>query len=490
MRFGFRKKNESPENCVNDERIEIFKIHLQTLQKGSILIFKADEKFVRFVGQEVGYLILIPKEELSDKEEKSLLNFGLFSTIFDVENPNNSNPIGYQAKFKVFEISKATLLVERIFIKIFKLPKNFEFEVSFDEVLKAKLPVSSSSVSLRSQSEKIENTEQQQSRTRDKKNTSQKTFNINTLDGHEFESLVESLIKKMGFTVEQRKLTADGGVDILAHSHQVLFEGKYVIQCKRYNHKVPESPIRDLYGVVHSLNANKGILITNSTFTRAALDFAKDKQIELIDGATLMSLLAKYTLIRKEPYFSISEPTAYLFNNFVSKMKKQKLIFDDIESGYFERKRIAPQQFISLAIANADNNSDFNDWWIQTMNYFISELHEKPLDYQRLGEIEDQLVIGLQKHLKNYKTFVENVAPPEFATAQKKLSICNYEYTNSIFNILNDLEKISDLSADQLEDRIDEYGVIRFNYTPTFSRQSMIEANDEFSRACRSARRR
>lgn len=111
--------------------------------------------------------------------------------------------------------------------------------------------------------------------------------NVSHLNGHNFEALIEELIKKMGFTVEERKLTADGGVDILAKAYEPLFEGTYVIQCKRYTQKVGESPVRDLYRVVHSKNANKGILITDSTFTKAAKNFARDKQLELIDGEKL-----------------------------------------------------------------------------------------------------------------------------------------------------------------------------------------------------------
>ena len=97
--------------------------------------------------------------------------------------------------------------------------------------------------------------------------------NIDKMGGHESEALIEELAKRMGFSIDERKLTVDGGVDILAHSHEPLFEGKYIIQCKRYSQKVPESPVRDLYGVVHSRNANKGILITNSAFTQFALVF-------------------------------------------------------------------------------------------------------------------------------------------------------------------------------------------------------------------------
>jgi hypothetical protein len=312
---------------------------------------------------------------------------------------------------------------------------------------------------------------------------------LDNMSGHEFESFVEELIKRMGFSVDERKLTADGGVDILAHSHEPLFEGKYIIQCKRYNQKVPEAPVRDLYGVVHSRNANKGILITNSDFTRAARDFAEGKQIELIDGAKLKGLLSRYDLFGKEPSVSVSEATAYLFNNFAPLIKKQRQTFENIETGYFERRRISGQQYVSLAISTGDKNADFEDWWVKTMDYFVSMLHEKPLDYQRLKEASDQLVAGLQKFFDVYKTFIQNVPPDQFLMSHKKNIICYKECAESIFQVAEELERMSNLPIALLKDRIDADGVIRFNYSIGFSRKSMDEASNEFSRACGSARR-
>jgi len=123
------------------------------------------------------------------------------------------------------------------------------------------------------------------------------SIDLNTLGGHEFEDLTEQLLVKMGFATEGRKPSADGGIDMVAVSNQAFVGGRYIVQCKRYNHPVSSPIIRDLYGVVMAERANKGILITNSTFTTDAVEFARDKPIELIDGSTLVGLLEKYTLL-------------------------------------------------------------------------------------------------------------------------------------------------------------------------------------------------
>lgn len=117
---------------------------------------------------------------------------------------------------------------------------------------------------------------------------------IDTLSGIEFERVCKHLLEDMGFTVETTKASGDGGIDLIGYNTQPLLSGKYIIQCKRYAGSVGEPIIRDLYGVVTSERANKGILITTGHFTKSAISFAENKPIELIDGAQLKVLIEQY----------------------------------------------------------------------------------------------------------------------------------------------------------------------------------------------------
>ena len=110
-------------------------------------------------------------------------------------------------------------------------------------------------------------------------------MDINSLSGIEFENVCQQLIEKMGFFVETTKASGDGGIDLIANNYQPILSGRYIIQCKRYSGSVGEPIIRDLYGVITSERANKGILMTTGYFTKSAISFAEGKQIELIDGA-------------------------------------------------------------------------------------------------------------------------------------------------------------------------------------------------------------
>lgn len=114
---------------------------------------------------------------------------------------------------------------------------------------------------------------------------------LQSLSGQEFEKVCGQLFSAMGFTIEYTKASGDGGIDIIAKNSTPLLKGKYIIQCKRYSGSVGQPIIRDLYGVVTSEHAAKGILITTGSFTVPAKEFAANLPIELIDGSILIQLL-------------------------------------------------------------------------------------------------------------------------------------------------------------------------------------------------------
>ncbi len=62
---------------------------------------------------------------------------------------------------------------------------------------------------------------------------------------------------------------------------------KYIVECKQYSmkRKVGIEHIQRLFGVKISVNANKGILVTTSQFSKDALTFASNHlwDIELKD---------------------------------------------------------------------------------------------------------------------------------------------------------------------------------------------------------------
>jgi hypothetical protein len=115
-------------------------------------------------------------------------------------------------------------------------------------------------------------------------------------DGKEFEFEVLRLLQAMGFDAEVTGYSQDGGVDLVATNSSPLAAGKCVVQCKARSRPVGEPVLRDLFGTMPAQGANKGILITTSSFTAAALRFAQGKPLELIDGDLYRDLCEQHGL--------------------------------------------------------------------------------------------------------------------------------------------------------------------------------------------------
>jgi hypothetical protein len=113
-----------------------------------------------------------------------------------------------------------------------------------------------------------------------------------SLSPQQFEVAVSGVLARLGYYTEVTKYTGDGGIDIWARSSELILGGKIIVQCKRYapHVTVGEPVLRDLYGLVISSGANKGLVVTTSSFTPAAVQFASGKPLELLDGDMLRSL--------------------------------------------------------------------------------------------------------------------------------------------------------------------------------------------------------
>lgn len=116
--------------------------------------------------------------------------------------------------------------------------------------------------------------------------------NFLEMDGYQFEVYISNLFRNLGFDVEATNYSNDGGIDLVATYTKPIFSGKYIIQCKNWASSVGQPEVRDLYGVVMDQRANKGILITPSDYTQQAYDFAKGKNIELINGKMLREIVS------------------------------------------------------------------------------------------------------------------------------------------------------------------------------------------------------
>ncbi len=121
----------------------------------------------------------------------------------------------------------------------------------------------------------------------------------NALDGmtwREFEVLVGEAYRLQGYRVtETGGGGPDGGIDL------ALTKGgeKFLVQCKQWKaYKVGVDVVRQLYGVMAAKGATGGFVVTSGRFTDDAKAFAEGRNVQLVDGPALFSMIQQAKLSR------------------------------------------------------------------------------------------------------------------------------------------------------------------------------------------------
>ena len=127
---------------------------------------------------------------------------------------------------------------------------------------------------------------------------------IKQCDPYFFERLVVQLLLKMGYGGSRQEAgeaigkSGDGGIDGVISEDRLGLDAIY-LQAKRWEGSVGEGPIRDFKGALDAKGAQKGVFITTSSFTPAAIAAAKNSRsykIVLIDGQRLADLMIEHDL--------------------------------------------------------------------------------------------------------------------------------------------------------------------------------------------------
>lgn len=108
---------------------------------------------------------------------------------------------------------------------------------------------------------------------------------IDAMTGEEFEEYVAELLRFQGYKTRMTPRSGDYGVDIVASKDGV----KTAVQIKRYSNKLDQKPIREAVTgmAVRQYGCTKAMVVTSSTFTKAAEFLAKESNCELVDREKL-----------------------------------------------------------------------------------------------------------------------------------------------------------------------------------------------------------
>ncbi len=114
---------------------------------------------------------------------------------------------------------------------------------------------------------------------------------LHNISWRDFELLVGEAFRMRGFSViETGGGGADGGIDLVLRKEDELF----LVQCKQWRaYKVSVNIVRELLGVMVTKGAAGGFVVTSGVFTTEAKSFARGRNIELLDGSALTTMIQK-----------------------------------------------------------------------------------------------------------------------------------------------------------------------------------------------------
>ena len=109
-----------------------------------------------------------------------------------------------------------------------------------------------------------------------------------SLNGYEFEKSLSEVYKANGYKTCVTSKSGDGGVDIVVWNQDTT---KIYIQCKAFKGKAGVAIVRELYGVMVNDKVEQGIVACLGGFTSGAQEFAKNKNISLIDVNDIIKMV-------------------------------------------------------------------------------------------------------------------------------------------------------------------------------------------------------
>lgn len=120
--------------------------------------------------------------------------------------------------------------------------------------------------------------------------SSEKQLSIHDIDGmsgYEFEAFVGQLYEKMGYSVEQTPLSNDQGADLIISK----YGEKTAVQVKKYTSNVSNSAVQQVVAAKKYYGCSSCSVVTNSYFTKSAIELADANGVKLVDRDELNYLI-------------------------------------------------------------------------------------------------------------------------------------------------------------------------------------------------------
>ena len=167
-------------------------------------------------------------------------------------------------------------------------------------------------------------------------------------------------------------------IDVLAEYRCPLHVSTLVIEAKSYDKPVDKDRVMKLFQIVNDIGADRGILVTTSYFTPAALKTAEKSNIELWDRKHLIKLLGEAEIVATEK--GLSQEIQTLEGAI------QPIVTHDEAYKIFMEKR-ARAGFLAREIVE-----EIKELTLVYLPYYDVELEVKILEEQKTGIFSKKLV--------------------------------------------------------------------------------------------------
>lgn len=112
-------------------------------------------------------------------------------------------------------------------------------------------------------------------------------YEIDVMDGKDFEKYLELGFRKLGYAVKLTPKSKDYGADLILYKDGVTI----AVQAKREERPVGISAVQQVTSAIKYYNADQGMVITNNYFTIYACKLARSNEIELWDRKKLIAFM-------------------------------------------------------------------------------------------------------------------------------------------------------------------------------------------------------
>ena len=225
---------------------------------------------------------------------KFTLKIPVFNSVIAVENLAQVPSVVMDEVYQIIDFTKFDYELRMIDISDFAKKNNLSFsqevkeklakQFTKDEDLKIQL------IEIRSQASEYGVSEITESFLQGNLEPIPELEEVNNMDGREFELFTGNLFRALGYTnVTVTQASGDFGADVIAEKDDVRF----AIQCKRYSAPVGVSAVQEVMASKSLHDCHVACILTNNSFTPAALELARKNLVILWGGDKLKEFIER-----------------------------------------------------------------------------------------------------------------------------------------------------------------------------------------------------